>query len=59
MLVLSRRPAETIRIGDDVVIRVVKCGPGRVKLAIKAPRDVRIERGELEETPAASDERAA
>lgn len=47
MLVLTRKPAETIRIGDDVVIKVIKTGKGTVKIGIDAPNDVRVIRGEL------------
>jgi len=47
MLVLTRKPAETIRIGDDVVIKVIKAGRGAVKIGIDAPGDVRVLRGEL------------
>ncbi len=50
MLVLTRKPAETIRIGDDVVIKVIKTGKGTVKVGIEAPDNVRVLRGELLET---------
>ncbi|MCH2200667.1 MAG: carbon storage regulator [Fuerstiella sp.] len=49
MLVLARKAAQTIRIGDDVVIKVIKTGSGTVKLGIDAPNDVRVIRGELVE----------
>lgn len=48
MLVLTRKKFETIRIGDDIVIKVVQTGRGRVKLGIEAPADMRVLRGELE-----------
>ena len=47
MLVLTRKAAETIRIGDDIVIKVIKTGSGTVKIGIEAPADVRVMRGEL------------
>ncbi|MCA9048356.1 MAG: carbon storage regulator [Planctomycetaceae bacterium] len=47
MLVLTRKAAETIRIGDDIVIKVIKTGKGTVKIGIEAPEDVRVMRGEL------------
>lgn len=47
MLVLTRKPLETIRIGEDVVIRVTRVGKGLVKLGIEAPATVRVMRGEL------------
>ncbi|QDT01347.1 carbon storage regulator [Adhaeretor mobilis] len=47
MLVLTRREDETIRIGDDIIVKVVRNRGGRVRLAIEAPRSVPIRRGEL------------
>jgi len=47
MLVLSRKTGERIHIGDDVFVEVRRVSGNRVTLAIKAPRDVRILRGEL------------
>ncbi len=52
MLVLTRKTAETIQIGNDIVIKVISCGRGRVKIGVEAPGDVRVVRGELLE-PAA------
>jgi len=52
MLVLTRKTAETIQIGNDVVIKVISCGRGRVKIGVEAPGNVRVVRGELVE-PAA------
>ena len=46
MLVLTRKPAETIRIGQDIVIKVIKTGSGSVKIGIDAPQSVRVLRGE-------------
>ena len=48
MLVLTRKEDETIRIGDDIVVKVVKTHGGRVRLAIEAPLEVPILRGELD-----------
>ncbi len=58
MLVLTRKADESIRIGNDVVIKVIRTGKGTVKLGIEAPGDVRILRGELidaETEPVAAD----
>jgi len=49
MLVLTRKPAETIHIGEGIVIRVIKTGKGTVKIGIEAPAHVRVLRGELME----------
>jgi len=47
MLVLTRKRTESIRIGDDIVIRVMRTAKGSVKLGIEAPASVRILRGEM------------
>ena len=47
MLVLSRKPGERLVIGDDIVLVVNKIAGNRVTIAIEAPRDVRVVRGEL------------
>lgn len=47
MLVLTRKRNEVIRIGDDVVVTVLRTGHGSVQLGIEAPSDVNIVRGEL------------
>ena len=47
MLVLTRRPGEQIVIGDGIRVTVVSLGPGRVKIGIEAPANVRIDRQEI------------
>ena len=47
MLVLTRRPGESIIIGDNIKLTVVSVGPGRVKIGIEAPPNVRIDREEI------------
>jgi carbon storage regulator CsrA len=47
MLVLSRKLGERIHIGDDVFVEVRRVAGNRVTLAVSAPRNVRILRGEL------------
>jgi carbon storage regulator len=48
MLVLTRKQAEMIRIGDSIVIKVISTGRGKVKIGIEAPNDIRVMRAELE-----------
>lgn len=50
MLVIRRRPGEAIQIGGDVEIVVIECGPGRVRLGIRAPREIAVLRGEVKAT---------
>jgi len=47
MLVLARKPGETIYIGKDIEITVMRVSGNNVKLAIKAPDGVKILRAEL------------
>jgi carbon storage regulator len=47
MLVLTRKRDEIIRIGSEIVIRVIRTGPTSVKIGVAAPDDVRVVRGEL------------
>ncbi len=49
MLVLTRKQAETIHIGEDIVIKVVQTGRGSIKIGIEAPKAVRVLRGEVAE----------
>lgn len=44
MLALTRRDGEAIQIGDDITVHVVRSESGRVRVAIDAPREIRIER---------------
>jgi carbon storage regulator len=48
MLVLSRRASERIRLGDSIVVTVVRVDGDRVRLGIEAPSDVLILRDELD-----------
>ncbi len=47
MLVLGRKPNESLLIGDDIVITVLSVEGDRVKIGISAPGNVRILRQEL------------
>lgn len=47
MLVLSRKANQSIHIGDNIKINIVQIKGNQVKIAIEAPDDVRILRGEL------------
>ena len=49
MLVLSRKVAQQIVIGQDIRITVLKIDRNQVRLGIEAPRDVCILRKELGE----------
>lgn len=47
MLVLSRKTNETIKIGDDIEIRILEVKGDTIRIGIEAPRSVDILRGEL------------
>lgn len=47
MLILTRKRNDSIRIGDNIVVRVMHTSKGCVKIGIDAPDSVRIIRGEL------------
>jgi len=47
MLVLSRKKNEAIRIGDQVILKVIEIRGNTVRLGIEAPDDVAIIRSEL------------
>jgi carbon storage regulator len=47
MLELVRRLYKSIHVGDDVVITVLRVEGDKVRLGIKAPRDVPVDREEV------------
>ena len=49
MLVLSRRPNESIVINDKIVITVIEIRGDKVRLGIEALRDVLVHRSEVYE----------
>jgi carbon storage regulator len=48
MLVLSRRESQCIKLGDEIVVTVVRLSGDKVRLGIQAPADMVVLRGELE-----------
>ena len=50
MLVIKRKVSESILIGDDIEIIISEISQDKVKIAINAPKDIRITRKELAET---------
>ena len=49
MLVLTRKPGQSIMIGDGVEVQVLSVAGEKVRLGITAPRDVSIFRNEVYE----------
>jgi carbon storage regulator len=47
MLVLTRKSDESIKLGDDIAIKIVEIKGNSVRLGIEAPDHLRIYRKEL------------
>ena len=58
MLILGRKPGDSILIGDGIRVIVLACDRGGVRLGIEAPSDVTILRGEIVSDIAAENQRA-
>lgn len=48
MLVLSRKESERIRLGDDIVVTIVRISGDKVRVGIEAPANVLVLRDELQ-----------
>ena len=48
MLVLSRKESQRIRLGDTIVVTIVKISGDKVRVGIEAPANVLVLRDELE-----------
>ncbi|HWL07984.1 MAG TPA: carbon storage regulator [Planctomicrobium sp.] len=47
MLVISRKTEEFLKIGEDIVVKIIRTSNGSVKIGIEAPGELRVLRGEL------------
>ncbi len=47
MLILTRRPDETLMIGKDVAVTVLQVQGQQVKIGITAPKEVAVHREEI------------
>ena len=59
MLILTRKLGEGIRIGDDVILKIVEIRGGQVRLGIAAPKAVPVHREEVYEMIRRQNEQAA
>lgn len=50
MLVITRGKNESIKIGDDIEVTVLRVG-NQIRLGVRAPKEVKILRSELPEKP--------
>lgn len=49
MVLISRKEADTVQIGRDVFVKVIRSSSGEVLLGVEAPEGTRIVRAELGE----------
>lgn len=49
MLILSRRTGETVMIGEDVTVTILGVKGNQVRIGIKAPKNMRVDREEIRE----------
>lgn len=49
MLILTRREGESVLIGDDVTITVLRVKGNQVRLGVNAPKNVAVQREEISE----------
>ncbi len=56
MLVLTRKPGETIVIGDDIRVTIVKVNGRQIHIGIEAPKEVSVDREEVRERKESEDE---
>ncbi|WP_448681398.1 carbon storage regulator CsrA [Pseudomonas nicosulfuronedens] len=56
MLILTRRPGETIRIGDDIEVTVLGIQGNQIRIGVTAPRDTEVHRQEVYERIHSADE---
>lgn len=47
MLVLSRKPGQSIIIGEDIVVTVLEIHGDQVRLGIEAPKELSVHREEI------------
>ncbi len=48
MLILSRKEAEKVYLGNDIVLTIIRVAGDKVRIGIEAPNNVRVLRNELQ-----------
>lgn len=49
MLILTRKPDETVVIGNDIRVRVMGVNGNQVRIGIEAPKNIEVDREEIHE----------
>ena len=47
MLILTRKPGETIRIGSEIKVQVLEVKGNQIRIGIDAPRSIAVHRQEI------------
>ena len=47
MLILTRKPGESLKIGDDVTVTVLSNKGNQVRIGINAPEEIAVHRQEI------------
>lgn len=47
MLLLTRKPNQSIHIGDNIVVVIIDIKGGQVKLGVEAPKETKVWRNEI------------
>lgn len=49
MLILTRKPGQEIKVNENFTIKVLKINRGQVSLGFKAPKEISINRSEIQD----------
>lgn len=49
MLILMRRPGESIHIGPNIIVTLVGMERNRARIGVEAPREITVDREEIAE----------
>lgn len=59
MLALTRKAGERICIGNNIIVTIVDIKGDNIRVAIEAPKEIKIYRGEIYDTIVAENKKAA
>lgn len=54
MQITSRTPGQSLRIGVNVVVRVLEVNGNQIRIGVEAPRNIDVDRSEIRERKLAS-----